>query len=82
MKISISFDGFSPFGDALAFAKEAAGAGVAGIWMADHLGYREPIVSCLSFLLNTADVRVVPTAVSTVQVTPFSQVATPAFQIT
>jgi 5,10-methylenetetrahydromethanopterin reductase len=64
MKISISFDGFSPFGDALAFAKEAAGAGVAGIWMADHLGYREPIVSCLSFLLNTADVRVVPTAVS------------------
>jgi hypothetical protein len=52
MKISISFDGFSPFGDALAFAKEAAGAGVAGIWMADHLGYREPIVSCLSFLLN------------------------------
>jgi 5,10-methylenetetrahydromethanopterin reductase len=64
MKISISFDGFSSFGDALAFAKDAAGAGVAGIWMADHLGFREPIVSCLSFLLNTADVRVVPTAVS------------------
>jgi 5,10-methylenetetrahydromethanopterin reductase len=64
MKISISFDGFSPFGDALAFAKEAAGAGITGIWMADHLGFREPIVSCLSFLLNTADVMVVPTAVS------------------
>ena len=64
MKIGISFDGFSSFGDALAFAKEAAGTGVASIWMADHLGYREPIVSCLSFLLNTADVRVVPTAVS------------------
>jgi 5,10-methylenetetrahydromethanopterin reductase len=64
MRVSVSFDGFSPFGDALAFAKEAARAGVAGIWMADHLGFREPIVSCLSFLLNTADVRVVPTAVS------------------
>jgi hypothetical protein len=33
MRISISFDGFNPFGDALAFAKEAAGAGVAGIWI-------------------------------------------------
>jgi alkanesulfonate monooxygenase SsuD/methylene tetrahydromethanopterin reductase-like flavin-dependent oxidoreductase (luciferase family) len=64
MKIGVSFDGFSPFGDALAFAKEAAGAGVASIWMADHLGFREPIVSCLSFLLNTASVKVVPTAVS------------------
>jgi 5,10-methylenetetrahydromethanopterin reductase len=64
MKISISFDGFSPFADALAFAKEAAGAGVDGIWMADHLGFRDPMVSCLGFLLNTADVRVVPTAVS------------------
>jgi 5,10-methylenetetrahydromethanopterin reductase len=64
MKIGISFDGFSRFGDALSFAKDAADAGVAGIWMADHLGYREPIVSCLSFLLSTADVKVVPTAVS------------------
>jgi 5,10-methylenetetrahydromethanopterin reductase len=64
MKIGISFDGFSRFGDALTFAKDAAGAGVSGIWMADHLGFREPIVSCLSFLLNTADVKVVPTAVS------------------
>jgi len=64
MKIGISFDGFSPFGDALAFAKEAADAGIGGIWMADHLGYREPIVSCLSFLLNTTNVKVVPTAVS------------------
>lgn len=64
MKIGISFDGFSPFGDALAFAKDAAGAGAASIWMADHLGFREPIVSCLSFLLNTESVTVVPTAVS------------------
>ncbi len=64
MKVGISFDGFSPFGDALSFAKEAAGAGASSIWMADHLGFREPIVSCLGFLLNTAGVTVVPTAVS------------------
>jgi 5,10-methylenetetrahydromethanopterin reductase len=64
MKIGVSFDGFSPFGDALSFAKDAAGAGAASIWMADHLGFREPIVSCLSFLLNTTAVTVVPTAVS------------------
>jgi 5,10-methylenetetrahydromethanopterin reductase len=64
MKISISFDGFSPFADALTFAREAAAAGAAGLWMADHLGFREPMVSCIAFALATERARVVPTAVS------------------
>ena len=62
--IGISFDGFTGFGETLAFAGEAARAGIASFWMADHLGYRDPIVSCLSFLLADPRVTVVPTAVS------------------
>ena len=64
MQIGVSFDGFSPFQDALAFAREAVDAGAASLWMADHLGYREPMLSCLAFALTTPRVRVVPTAVS------------------
>jgi 5,10-methylenetetrahydromethanopterin reductase len=64
MKIGISFDGFSPFGDALSFAREATDAGAASLWFADHLGFREPVLSCLAFALATKDVRLVPTAVS------------------
>ena len=64
MKLGVSFDGFAPYAEALTFAKEAAEAGAKSLWMADHLGYREPIVSCLGFASAIADVRVVPTAVS------------------
>jgi 5,10-methylenetetrahydromethanopterin reductase len=64
VKIGISFDGFSSFGDALSFAREAVAAGAVSLWMADHLGYREPMLSCLAFALATKDARVVPTAVS------------------
>ena len=64
MKLGVSFDGFTPYADALAFAKEAAAAGAKSLWMADHLGYREPIVSCLGFASAVPDVAVVPTAVS------------------
>jgi len=62
--IGISFDGFAPFHEALDFAKQATAAGAASLWMADHLGYRESIVSCLAFAMATEKVRVVPTAVS------------------
>jgi len=64
MQIGVSFDGFTPYGDALTFAREAAEAGASSLWMADHLGYREPIVSCLGFASAIPNVRVIPTAVS------------------
>jgi alkanesulfonate monooxygenase SsuD/methylene tetrahydromethanopterin reductase-like flavin-dependent oxidoreductase (luciferase family) len=64
MKIGVSFDGFAPFPSALAFAREAVEAGASSLWMADHLGYREPMLTCLAFALATANVRVIPTAVS------------------
>ena len=64
MRIGISFDGFTAFAETLEFAGRAARAGCTSFWMADHLGYRDPIVSCLSFLLADPRVTVVPTAVS------------------
>src|SRR5688572_112988 len=64
MQIGVSFDGFAPYAEALAFAHEAAEAGAKSLWMADHLGYREPVLSCLGFAAAVPEVRVVPTAVS------------------
>ena len=63
-QIGVSFDGFSSFDDAIALAKEAVAAGAATLWMADHLGYREAILSCLGFALSTPGARVIPTAIS------------------
>jgi 5,10-methylenetetrahydromethanopterin reductase len=63
-KVGVSFDGFGPFDEALSFAKEAVDAGAASLWMADHLGYRESIISCLAFAMATQAPQVVPTAVS------------------
>lgn len=63
-QIGVSFDGFIPFGDAVALAKDAVDAGATALWMADHYGYREAMLSCLSFALATPQARVVPTAIS------------------
>jgi 5,10-methylenetetrahydromethanopterin reductase len=64
MTIGISFDGFSSYESALEIAREAAGAGVTSLWMADHLGYRDPILSCLGMASAAPAARVVPTAIS------------------
>ena len=60
----VSFDGFASFADALALARRAEQAGADGLWMAEHLGYRQSLVSCTAFALRTARARVVPTAIS------------------
>jgi len=64
IRIGVSFDGFAPLGEAVDIAKSAVAAGAASLWMAEHLGYREAIVSCLAFALATERAAVVPTAVS------------------
>ena len=60
----VSFDGFAPFADALALARRAEEAGARSLWMAEHLGYRQSLVSCTAFALETARATVVPTAIS------------------
>lgn len=64
MRIGISFDGFLSFGDTMDLARRAVDAGAAGLWMAEHLGYRQSLVCCTGFALQTPDAAIVPTAVS------------------
>ena len=60
----VSFDGFATFQDALALAKRAEAAGVRNLWMAEHLGYRQSMVSCTAFAMATEEATVIPTAIS------------------
>jgi 5,10-methylenetetrahydromethanopterin reductase len=64
MRIGISFDGFLPFRETVDLARHAVDAGADGLWMAEHLGYRQSLVCCTAFALQTRDAIVVPTAVS------------------
>ncbi|MBC7781220.1 MAG: LLM class flavin-dependent oxidoreductase [Proteobacteria bacterium] len=63
-RFGISFDGFAPVRDAVAIAREAEAAGAASIWIADHLGYRDTIVTAAAIAAATERVRLVPTALS------------------
>lgn len=64
VRIGVSFDGFIPFSDSLTIAREAEAAGAASLWMAEHLGYRDSLGSCMAFALATKHATVVPTAIS------------------
>ena len=63
LRLGMRFDGFDPFGETIKVAQEAVAAGASGIWMAEHLGYREAAVSCMAFAMKTEKAMVVPTAV-------------------
>ena len=60
----ISFDGFAAVRDAVAIAQEAEAAGAGSIWIADHLGYRDTLVTATAIAMGTQRVRLVPTALS------------------
>jgi 5,10-methylenetetrahydromethanopterin reductase len=62
--IGVSFDGFQSLRESLAVAREAVAAGARSLWMAEHLGYREPMTSCMAFALSFPGIKVVPTAIS------------------
>jgi 5,10-methylenetetrahydromethanopterin reductase len=64
VRIGVAFDGFAPLAEAVETARRAAAAGAASLWMAEHLGYREALVSCLALAQATERAIVVPTAVS------------------
>lgn len=64
MRLGIRFDGFSPVTDCVDVARRAEEAGASHVWMAEHLGYREALVSSTAFLTATSRAFVVPTAVS------------------
>lgn len=62
--IGVSFDGFQTLPQSLEIARAAVDAGAKSLWMAEHLGYREPFTSCMAFALRFPGVKVVPTAIS------------------
>src|SRR5690242_13662147 len=63
-RIGIAFDGFMTAASANALAVAAERAGARSFWFAEHMGYREAVVSCTAMALATRTAFVVPTAVS------------------
>src|SRR3979490_990866 len=64
VRLGVSFDGFVPTGEAIALAQRAVDAGAKSLWVADHLGYREAIATCMAFAIKAPGPMLVPTAVS------------------
>lgn len=64
VRVGVSFDGFVPTANAIALAQEAVAAGGRSLWMAEHLGYREAIATCMAFAIKAPGATLVPTAVS------------------
>jgi 5,10-methylenetetrahydromethanopterin reductase len=64
VRVGVSFDGFTPTNEAIALAQRAVAAGAKSLWVAEHLGYREAIATCMAFALKAPGPLLVPTAVS------------------
>src|SRR5436190_9140363 len=64
VRVGVSFDGFVRTQEAVALAQHAVAAGASSLWMAEHLGYREAIATCVAFALKAPGPMLVPTAVS------------------
>ena len=64
MGIGIRFDGFDTVGETIAISRRAEMVGVTGLWMTQHIGYREALVSCMAFAGATLNASVYPAAVT------------------
>ncbi len=63
-RIGIRFDGFEDVGETIRVSRLAEDAGASGLWMTEHIGYRESMVSCMAFAMETERAMVVPAAVT------------------
>ncbi|MFL2668535.1 MAG: LLM class flavin-dependent oxidoreductase [Alphaproteobacteria bacterium] len=63
-KIGIRFDGFEEAPETIRVAALAEEAGATGLWMTEHIGYRESLVSCMAFAMRTKGATVIPAAVT------------------
>ncbi|MBO90209.1 MAG: hypothetical protein CMP14_11855 [Rickettsiales bacterium] len=63
-KIGIRFDGFEEALETIRVAALAEEAGATGLWMTEHIGYRESLVSCMAFAMKTKGATVIPAAVT------------------
>lgn len=64
MGIGIRFDGFDTVNETIDICRQAEQAGVTGLWMTEHIGYREALVSCMAFAGATERATVIPAAVT------------------
>src|SRR6202048_814983 len=64
VRLGVSFDGFVTTDEAIALAQRAVEMGARSLWVAEHLGYREAIATCVALAMKTAGAALVPTAVS------------------
>ena len=64
VRMGVAFDGFVTTSEAIALAQRAVDAGAQSLWVAEHLGYREAIATCMAFALKAAGPVLFPTAVS------------------
>jgi 5,10-methylenetetrahydromethanopterin reductase len=63
-RVGVSFDGFVTTGEAIVLAQRAVEMGARSLWVAEHLGYREAIATCVALAMKTPGATLVPTAVS------------------
>ncbi len=63
-RIGIRFDGFENTSETIRVARAAEDAGASGIWMTQHLGYRDAFVSAMAFAMQTERATIVPAAVT------------------
>ena len=63
-KIGIRFDGFERAPETFRVSRLAEDAGATSLWMTEHIGYRESLVSCMAFALETRRAMVIPAAVT------------------
>ena len=63
-RIGIRFDGFEDVAETIRVSKLAEQAGASGLWMTEHIGYRESMVSCMAFAMETERAMVIPAAVT------------------
>ncbi len=64
MAVGVFFDGFSSTAEMLEVCREAELAGASSLWFAQHMGYREAVVSATAAASVTQRVTLVPVAIS------------------
>jgi 5,10-methylenetetrahydromethanopterin reductase len=64
MAVGVFFDGFSSTAEMLEVCREAELAGASSLWFAQHMGYREAIVSATAAASITERATLVPVAIS------------------
>src|SRR6476619_5583535 len=63
VRVGVNFDGFVTTGEAIALWQRAVDAGARSLWVAEPLGAREAIATCMVFVMKAPGPMLVPAAV-------------------